>query len=139
MRAKLLVVGLFSGALVASMSVSAGTDRFGLPAPGPKANVTVTYSVQGPPPAMSKNGPGEPPADPKPGDRMRRDWTDCSSTQCTDYYREDRFQREDAPIEGSDPNEGSGPSAWVPIDWGSRRCAPFVVCQEKIAGDEDPQ
>lgn len=137
MRTKLLALGLFAGSLAASMSVSAETDKFGLPAPGAEANVTVTYSMQGRPSAASKNGAVQPPADPKPGDRTRRDWTECSRIQCTDYYREDRFQREDAPIEGTDPNAGSGPHDWIPIEWSSQQCTPFIVCREKIGGEED--
>lgn len=87
---------------------------------------------------MTKNGPGNPPEIPNPGDRIRHDWTECNNTQCTDHYREDRYQRDDAPIEGTDPNAGNGPHEWIPIKWGSQQCAPLMVCREKIGGAEDP-
>ena len=74
----------------------------------------------------------------QPGDRVRRDWTECDEKHCTDHHREDRYQREDASAEGTDPDAGEGPYAWIPIDWSSRQCTPFIECREKAGSKNAP-
>ncbi len=86
--------------------------------------------------SLEKTAP-EPPATPMPGDRRRNTWTECEQAAgpCTRTFVEDRYQREDAPIDGNDANVGNGPYRWVPVNWGSSSCARYNACLLVDFGD----
>lgn len=132
-----LLALLLMGSAQNSMSATYMSGKGGPPTPGENAmDVQLAYVTAPDSRSNREKTIPDPPGTPMPGDRRRNSWTECEQMPgpCTRHFVEDRYQREDAPIDGDDPQAGNGPFRWVPVDWGSSSCARYNACLERDFG-----